>query len=54
MSLVRVVVFTLVALSLALVLVAGFGQLGIGGFAVLLALAVLGFAVWWRRGRTNS
>ena len=54
MSVVRVVVFMLLALFLALVVVAGFGQLGIGSFAVLLALAVLGFAVWWRRGRTNS
>ena len=51
---VRAVVFTILALALAVVVVGGLGHLGLGGFLVLVCLAVLGFAVWWRRSRSNG
>ena len=50
----RAVVFTILAFLLAVVVIGGLGELGLGGFLVLVCLAALGFAIWWRRGRSNG
>jgi len=54
MRMIRAVAFTILALLLAVVVVGGLGELGLGGFLVLVSLAVIGFALWWRRSRPNA
>jgi hypothetical protein len=53
-SVVRALVFTILCLVLALVVVGGLGELGLGSFVLLLGLAALGLAVWWQRNRSRS
>jgi hypothetical protein len=53
LSAARAVVFTILALALALVVVSAFGGVGVGSFVLLVSLAVLGFALW-RRSRSND
>lgn len=51
---VRAAVFTILALVLALVVASALGGVGLSGLVLLVSLAVLGFAVWWRATRSNG